>query len=162
MNPPPPSPRGKPSEVEQALGFPRGEGGGGFIHHQNAALTVQGAGDLHLRDEGMAIIYISHRMAEVYELSDRVSVLRDGQYVGSLVRGLNLTAIGQILDPQARLAAGNIALFIEQIAERTAVAEVYELSDRVSVLRDGQYVGSLVRDKLNAPELVTSAMRWLI
>ncbi|MBN0712381.1 sugar ABC transporter ATP-binding protein, partial [Pseudomonas aeruginosa] len=40
----------------------------------------------HLRDEGMAIIYISHRMAEVYELSDRVSVLRDGQYVGSLVR----------------------------------------------------------------------------
>ncbi|AHG21384.1 D-ribose transporter ATP-binding protein [Chania multitudinisentens RB-25] len=39
-----------------------------------------------LRDEGMAIIYISHRMAEVYELSDRVSVLRDGQYVGSLTR----------------------------------------------------------------------------
>lgn len=39
---------------------------------------------LRLRDEGMAIIYISHRMAEVYELSDRVSVLRDGQYVGSL------------------------------------------------------------------------------
>ncbi|WP_187488977.1 sugar ABC transporter ATP-binding protein [Duffyella gerundensis] len=39
-----------------------------------------------LRSEGMAIIYISHRMAEVYELSDRVSVLRDGQYVGSLTR----------------------------------------------------------------------------
>ena len=41
---------------------------------------------LRLRYEGMAIIYISHRMAEVYELSDRVSVLRDGQYVGSLTR----------------------------------------------------------------------------
>ena len=41
---------------------------------------------LRLREEGMAIIYISHRMAEVYELSDRVSVLRDGQYVGSLTR----------------------------------------------------------------------------
>ncbi len=35
-------------ELEQALGFPRGEGGGGFIHHQNAALTVERAGDLHL------------------------------------------------------------------------------------------------------------------
>ena len=46
---------------------------------------------LRLRDEGMAIIYISHRMAEVYELSDRVSVLRDGQYVGSLTRD-NLNA----------------------------------------------------------------------
>ena len=32
----------------------------------------------------MAIIYISHRMAEVYELSDRVTVLRDGTYVGTL------------------------------------------------------------------------------
>ncbi len=39
-----------------------------------------------LRDEGLAIIYISHRMAEIYELADRVSVLRDGKYVGSLVR----------------------------------------------------------------------------
>jgi len=39
-----------------------------------------------LRAEGMAIIYISHRMAEVYELADRVSVLRDGTYVGTLVR----------------------------------------------------------------------------
>ncbi|HHW77112.1 MAG TPA: sugar ABC transporter ATP-binding protein, partial [Xanthomonadaceae bacterium] len=39
-----------------------------------------------LRDEGIAIIYISHRMAEIYELSDRVSVLRDGTYVGTLER----------------------------------------------------------------------------
>ena len=37
-----------------------------------------------LRHEGLAIIYISHRMAEVYELADRVSVLRDGRYVGTL------------------------------------------------------------------------------
>jgi ribose transport system ATP-binding protein len=39
-----------------------------------------------LRDEGIAIIYISHRMGEIYELSDRVSVLRDGTYVGTLER----------------------------------------------------------------------------
>ena len=37
-----------------------------------------------LRAEGLAIIYITHRMAEVYELADRVSVLRDGGYVGTL------------------------------------------------------------------------------
>ncbi|MCW6507433.1 sugar ABC transporter ATP-binding protein [Lichenifustis flavocetrariae] len=37
-----------------------------------------------LRQDGIAIIYISHRMAEVYELSDRVSILRDGTYVGTL------------------------------------------------------------------------------
>lgn len=39
-----------------------------------------------LRDDGVAIIYISHRMAEIYALSDFVSVLRDGHYVGSLDR----------------------------------------------------------------------------
>ncbi len=39
-----------------------------------------------LRADGIALIYISHRMAEVYELADRVSVLRDGTYVGTLAR----------------------------------------------------------------------------
>jgi ribose transport system ATP-binding protein len=39
-----------------------------------------------LREEGLAIIYISHRMSEIYELSDRCSVLRDGSYVGTLKR----------------------------------------------------------------------------
>ena len=41
---------------------------------------------LRLKASGLAIIYISHRMAEVYELSERVSVLRDGGYVGTLGR----------------------------------------------------------------------------
>ncbi len=39
-----------------------------------------------LRDDGLAIIYISHRMGEIYDLADRVSVLRDGGYVGTLER----------------------------------------------------------------------------
>ncbi|MFB2894339.1 sugar ABC transporter ATP-binding protein [Aerosakkonemataceae cyanobacterium BLCC-F50] len=39
-----------------------------------------------LRRDGIAIIYISHRMEEVYALANRVSVLRDGQYIGSLTR----------------------------------------------------------------------------
>jgi ribose transport system ATP-binding protein len=37
-----------------------------------------------LRAEGLAIIYISHRMDEVYALGDRVTVLRDGKLVRSL------------------------------------------------------------------------------
>ncbi len=39
-----------------------------------------------LRSEGIALIYISHRMAEVYELADRVTVLRDGSSAGTLER----------------------------------------------------------------------------
>ncbi len=36
-----------------------------------------------LRERGVSIIYISHRLQEVFELADRVTVLRDGEYVGT-------------------------------------------------------------------------------
>jgi ABC-type sugar transport system ATPase subunit len=36
-----------------------------------------------LRDEGLSIIYISHRLEEIIDLADEVSVLRDGQLVHS-------------------------------------------------------------------------------
>ena len=36
-----------------------------------------------LREKGITIIYISHRLEEVFELSDNVTVLRDGQHVGT-------------------------------------------------------------------------------
>jgi ribose transport system ATP-binding protein len=36
-----------------------------------------------LRDTGVSIVYISHRMEEVYALSDRITVLRDGQTIGT-------------------------------------------------------------------------------
>ena len=34
-----------------------------------------------LKEKGVAIIYISHRLEELFELCDRVTVFRDGQYV---------------------------------------------------------------------------------
>ncbi|MFP4427105.1 MAG: sugar ABC transporter ATP-binding protein [Spirochaetaceae bacterium] len=37
-----------------------------------------------LRDQGIAIIYISHRLAEISVIADKVSVLRDGKYVGTV------------------------------------------------------------------------------
>jgi ribose transport system ATP-binding protein len=36
-----------------------------------------------LRDRGVGIVYISHRMEELRQIADRVTVLRDGQYVGT-------------------------------------------------------------------------------
>ena len=40
-----------------------------------------------LQADGIAVIYISHRMEEVLDLADRVTVLRDGRHVGDLARG---------------------------------------------------------------------------
>ena len=36
-----------------------------------------------LKAKGVAIIYISHRMAEIYEICDSVSVFRDGEFIGT-------------------------------------------------------------------------------
>ncbi len=38
-----------------------------------------------LRRKGIGMIYISHRMDEIKTISDRVTVMRDGEYVGTLV-----------------------------------------------------------------------------
>ena len=37
-----------------------------------------------MRDDGRAIIIITHKLNEVLELSDRVSILRKGKYIGTL------------------------------------------------------------------------------
>ncbi|RFS17653.1 sugar ABC transporter ATP-binding protein [Emticicia sp. C21] len=36
-----------------------------------------------LTSKGVAIIYISHKMDEIYQISDRITVLRDGQYIAT-------------------------------------------------------------------------------
>ncbi len=36
-----------------------------------------------LKESGISIIYISHILEEVFEISDRISVLRDGKYIGT-------------------------------------------------------------------------------
>ena len=37
-----------------------------------------------LRAEGVSILYISHKFEEIFEVSDRISVLRDGEYIGTM------------------------------------------------------------------------------
>jgi ribose transport system ATP-binding protein len=38
-----------------------------------------------LKSKGVSIIYISHRLEEVFRLSDRIVVLRDGEYIDTLI-----------------------------------------------------------------------------
>ena len=57
-----------------------------ILDEPTAALTEKEATVLfaimhRLAEQGIAIIYISHRMAEIFGHCDRVSVFRDGQYV---------------------------------------------------------------------------------
>ncbi|MCZ6820545.1 MAG: sugar ABC transporter ATP-binding protein [Calditrichaeota bacterium] len=59
-----------------------------IMDEPTSSLTEQEIGQLFaairkLRDKGVAIVYISHRMEELFEIGDRVTVLRDGRYVGT-------------------------------------------------------------------------------
>jgi ribose transport system ATP-binding protein len=40
-----------------------------------------------LKRQGVSIIYISHRMEEIFEISDRVTVMRDGKYIKTVETG---------------------------------------------------------------------------
>ncbi|MCD4824702.1 MAG: ATP-binding cassette domain-containing protein [Phycisphaerae bacterium] len=36
-----------------------------------------------LKEQGCGIVYITHKMEEIYSIADRITVLRDGQYIGT-------------------------------------------------------------------------------
>ncbi len=51
-----------------------------------------------LKADGVGIIYISHRMEEIFKITDRISVLRDGQYQGTVItRETNEEAVTQMM-----------------------------------------------------------------
>jgi ribose transport system ATP-binding protein len=49
----------------------------------------------NLKDSGKGVIYISHRMEELTQISDRITVLRDGRYIDTLET--KSTEIGKII-----------------------------------------------------------------
>ncbi len=61
-----------------------------ILDEPTAVLTPQETDKLfavlrNMRDDGKAIVIITHKMHEVESLSDRVSVLRGGRYIGSMM-----------------------------------------------------------------------------
>lgn len=51
-----------------------------------------------LKSSGVGIIYISHRMEEIFKITDRISVLRDGSYRGTIItKDTNEDAVTQLM-----------------------------------------------------------------
>ena len=58
------------------------------LDEPTTSLTTSEVENLHnlirtLRDEGCGIVYISHKMSELHRIGDRITVLKDGTYVGT-------------------------------------------------------------------------------
>ncbi|GAA3088509.1 sugar ABC transporter ATP-binding protein [Streptomyces roseofulvus] len=78
-----------------------------------------------LRDDGVAVVYVSHRMQEIFRLADRIAVLRDGGLVG--VRDARATDEGALV----RLMVGRdlSAMFVRQrVATDRLVLDVERLT----------------------------------
>ena len=74
-----------------------------------------------LRDEGVAVLFITHRLAEIVEVADRVAALRDGRNAGGLSRG----EIGK--DAMVRMMIGrDVSQFYEK-ADHVAGKPVLEI-----------------------------------
>jgi ribose transport system ATP-binding protein len=98
-----------------------------------------------LRNEGIAIIYISHRMEEIYALADRVSVIRDGGYIGSLER--SEISAARLVEMMVGRPLQDLYEHKRQTTPGPVVLEVTNLSDRHKVksasfqLHAGEIVG---------------------
>ena len=106
-----------------------------------------------LRSEGIAIVYISHRMEEVLDLADRVTVLRDGRHVGDLQRdeathekivalmvGRELSA--NYFPPRPEKAAGDVVLEVDDLLVPGAPAPVSFNAARGEIVGFAGLVGS--------------------
>jgi len=101
-----------------------------ILDEPTAVLTPQEAEKLfaflgRLREEGKSIIFISHKMREVMELSDRVTILKKGQTVKELKKGeydqallANLMIGGDEIPKWERIAQkkGDEILFIDGLS----------------------------------------------
>ncbi|MDI6870827.1 MAG: sugar ABC transporter ATP-binding protein [Bacillota bacterium] len=97
-----------------------------------------------LRRQGVAIVYISHRLQEIRKIGDRVTVLRDGRYVGTvnirdvsddqLVEMMVGRSISQMY-PRSRRAPGAEALRLQGFSVKGGPQEAD------FVVRYGEIVG---------------------
>jgi rhamnose transport system ATP-binding protein len=98
-----------------------------------------------LRKSGVGVIYISHRLEEIFDLADRVTVLRDGESVGthpvgamneaSLIRLMVGREVAQIYPP-SESAAGEVVLALRGVG--CAASGVRDVSFEV---RAGEILG---------------------
>jgi rhamnose transport system ATP-binding protein len=109
-----------------------------IMDEPTSSLTLNEVADLfrlvrRLRDEGTAIIFISHRLEELFEIADRVTVLRDGTYVDTksmkdvtrddLIRMMVGRTITNLF-PKQDVKAGEVILKVDHLTREGAFRDV--------------------------------------
>jgi ABC-type sugar transport system ATPase subunit len=86
-----------------------------------------------LRDRGVGIVYVSHKLPEVFALADRATVLRDGRLVGTEPiaaldeRKIVSMMVGRSIDqlfPKVPAKLGDVVLDVRNVSHGTIVRDV--------------------------------------
>ena len=106
-----------------------------ILDEPNSALTQEETAHLfdvlrRLRDDGVGIIYVSHRLEEVLRLADRITVLRDGKFIETIdaatatVDGLIARMVGRAIETlyhrgDAAAVSDKVVLGLKDLASGT-------------------------------------------
>jgi ABC-type sugar transport system ATPase subunit len=104
-----------------------------------------------LKRKGCGIVYISHKMEEIYRIADRISVLRDGRYVGTETAE-NLPAdklvhwmVGRELNqhfPRHQSQPGDVRLEVSELTVPGSAGNPIPVFEKVSFkVRAGEILG---------------------
>ncbi len=102
-----------------------------IMDEPTSALTAKEVQELFItvrkmRDSGTAVLFITHRLEEVFQIADRVTVLRDGQFVGSnLIKEVThdqliTLMVGRTLDnlfPKIDVERGDVVLEVKNLSK---------------------------------------------
>jgi len=126
-----------------------------------------------LKAKGITFIYISHNLEEVFEISDRISVLRDGQLIGTnetaklSPREVIRMMVGRTLDdmfPKPKVEIGGPLLEVKNLSRKEAIRDVSFTLHRGEVLGIAGLLGAgrteLMRCIFGADRL-TSGEIWV-
>lgn len=102
-----------------------------IMDEPTSALSLREVEDLykiirHLRSEGQAIVFISHKFEDIYEIADYFTVLRDGRYIGEgivaetkmdeIVRMMVGRSLEQMF-PKSEVQIGDTVLKVEGLSK---------------------------------------------
>lgn len=120
-----------------------------ILDEPTAALTNKEIENLfeiinRLKSEGVSFLYVSHRMNEIFRMCDRVTILRDGQYIGveridsiteeKLVEMMTGKSIDNLYIKD-EIPVGEIVLEVKNISRKN------EFEDISFFVREGEVLG---------------------
>lgn len=104
-----------------------------------------------LRRDGVAVVYVSHRLEEVFRLCDRVTVLRDGRVVHTgpiaelsrleLVAKMLGRAVADVARARTRFEDHGVDQASEPVLRATGLTRTHVLNDVSLEVRAGEVVG---------------------